>query len=32
VKFLAENGAMVEHGQPLLLIEHELISPVEVPD
>jgi len=32
VKFLVENGAMVEHGQPLLLIEHELTSSVEVPD
>lgn len=32
VKFLVENGAMVEHGQPLLLIEYELTSSVEVPD
>ena len=26
VKLLVENGAMVEHGQPLILIEHELIN------
>ena len=26
VKILVENGAMVEHGQPLILIEHDLID------
>jgi acetyl-CoA carboxylase biotin carboxyl carrier protein len=26
VKILVENGAMVEHAQPLILIEHELIA------
>ena len=26
VKILAENGSLVEHGQPLILIEHELIN------
>lgn len=26
VKFMVENGAMVEHGQLLILIEHELIN------